>query len=121
MGFFEIFLFSQVIFWKNKTLTPLDNYSTYLSSIGITFQNEEKYSTQYNYSILQLEYFFLTSFTMTRTSKHNDWISWSFLSTPTAARSARGHDKVQTCYSHQGNNDTRILGEKFQEYGGRLQ
>ena len=24
------------------------------------------------------------------------------------ARSARGRDKVQTCYSHQGNNDTRI-------------
>ena len=27
-------------------------------SIGITFQNKEKYLTQYNYSILQLEYFF---------------------------------------------------------------
>ena len=31
---------------------------------------------------------------------------------PAAARSAQGHDKVQTCYSHQGNNDTRIFGEK---------
>ena len=40
---------------------------------------------------------------------------------PAAARSARGHDKVQTCYSHQGNNHTCTLEEKFQEYGGRLQ
>ena len=32
---------------------------------------------------------------------------------PATARSARGPDKVQTCYSHEGNNDTRILGEKF--------
>ena len=42
MGFFEIFLFSQVIFWKNKTLTSLDNYSTYLPSSGIAFQNKGK-------------------------------------------------------------------------------
>ena len=39
---------------------------------------------------------------------------------PAAARSARGRDKEQTCYSHLGDNDTRILGEKFQEHGGRL-
>ena len=59
MRFSEIFLFSKIIFWKKKTLTSLDNYSTLLPSTGITFQNKEKNSTQYNYSILQLEYFFL--------------------------------------------------------------
>ena len=32
---------------------------------------------------------------------------------PAAARLARGRDKVQTCYSHLGNNDTRILGKSF--------
>ena len=48
---------------------------------------------------------------------HTSWL----LEKPAAARLAQGRDKVQICYSHQGNNDTRILGEKFQEYGGRLQ
>ena len=43
---------------KEKTLTSLDNYSTSLPSTGITFQDKGKYSTQYSYSILQLEYFF---------------------------------------------------------------
>ena len=33
---------------------------TLFSLTGITFQNKDKYSTQYNYSTLQLEYFFLT-------------------------------------------------------------
>ena len=42
MGFSKTFLFSQITFWKKKTLTFLD-----------------KYSTQYNYSILQFEYFLL--------------------------------------------------------------
>jgi len=51
--------FSKITFWKKKILTFLVNYSTLLSLTGITFQNKEKYSTQYNYSILQLEYFFL--------------------------------------------------------------
>ena len=58
MGFSETFLFSKKLHSGKKTLTPLVNYSTLLSSTGITFQNKEKYSTQYNYSILQLEYFF---------------------------------------------------------------
>src|SRR6185312_7351269 len=86
-------------------------------STGITLQNKKKYSTQYNYSILQLEYFFLSNFSATRVCSHTSWLPRK----PAAARSARGRDKVQTCYSHQGNNDTRILGEKFQQYGGRLQ
>ena len=88
------------------------HYSTLLSLTRITFQNKEKYSTQYNYSILQLEYFFLTNFTATRVCMHTSWL----FEKPAAARSARGYDKVQTCYSHQGNNDTRILGEKFQQF-----
>ena len=53
---------------------------------------------------------------MTRVYTHTSWLPEK----PVAAKSARGRDKVQTCYSHQGNNDTRILGEKFQEFGGRL-
>ena len=95
-GFSEIFPFSKITFWKEKTLTSLVNYSTLLSSTGITFQNKEKYSTHYNYSILQLEYLFLTNFTTTRVFMHTSW----FLEKPAAARSARGRDKVQTCYSH---------------------
>ena len=81
---------------KKKTLTSLVNYSTLLSSTGITFQNKEKYSTQYNYSTIQLEYFFLTNFTMTRVCKHTSWLPEK----PATARSARGRDKVQTCYFH---------------------
>ena len=46
--------------WEKKTLTSLVDYLTHFSLTGITFQNKDKYSTQYNYSILQLEYFFLT-------------------------------------------------------------
>ena len=42
MGFSETFLFSQITFWKKKTLTSLDNYSTYLPSSGIAFQNKGK-------------------------------------------------------------------------------
>ena len=61
--------------------------------------------------------FFLTKLTATRVFMHTSWLPEK----PAAARLARGRDKVQTCYSHQGNNDTRILGEKFQEFGGRLQ
>ena len=78
MGFSKTFLFSKITFWKKKILTSLVNYSTLLLSTGITFQDKGKYSTQYNYLILQLEYFFLTGFTMTRTSMHTAWISWSF-------------------------------------------
>ena len=96
MGFFELFPFSKIIFWKKKTLTSLVNYSSLLSSIGITFQNKEKYSTQYNYSILQLEYLFLTSFTTTRVCTHTSWLPEKHAT----ARSARGRDKVQTCYFH---------------------
>ena len=33
---------------------------TLFSLTGITFQNKDKYSTQYDYSTLQLEYIFLT-------------------------------------------------------------
>ena len=112
------FLFSQdYILKKEKTLTSLDNYSTLLLSTGITFQDKGKYSTQYNYSILQLEYFFLTNFTAPRVYTHISWLPEK----PAKVRSAQGRDKVQTCYSHQRNNDTRILEEKFQEFGGRLQ
>ena len=38
MGFSETFPFSKITFWKKKTLTSLVNYSTNLSSTGITFQ-----------------------------------------------------------------------------------
>ena len=109
-GIFLDISFSKITFWKKKTLTSLVNYST-----EITFQNKEKYSTHYNYSILQLEYFISSKFTVTRVFMHTSWLPEK----SAAARSARSHDKVQTCYFHQGNNDTRILGEKFQEYGGR--
>ena len=95
-GISEIFPFSKVTFWKEKTLTSLVNYSTLLFSTGITIQNKEKYSTHYNYSILQLEYFFLTNFTMTRVCTHTSWLPEK----PAAARSARGRDKVQTYYFH---------------------
>ena len=57
MGFFETFPFSKITFWKEKTLTSLVDYLTLFSLTGITFQNKDKYSTQYNYSTLQLEYF----------------------------------------------------------------
>ena len=40
---------------------------------------------------------------------HTSWLPKK----PAATRSAQGRDKVQTCYSHQGNNDTFILGENF--------
>jgi hypothetical protein len=45
------------------------NYSILLPSTRNTFQYKEKYSTQYNYSILQLEYFFI-NFTMPRICMH---------------------------------------------------
>ena len=58
-GFSETFSFSKITFWKKeKTLSSLNNYSTSLLSTGITFQDKGKYSAQYNYSILQLKYFF---------------------------------------------------------------
>ena len=41
-GFSETFLFSKITFWKKKTLTSLDNYSTHLPSTGITFHNKGK-------------------------------------------------------------------------------
>ena len=48
-------------FWdyilEKKTLTSLVDYLTLFSLTGIIFQNKDKYSTQYNYSTLQLEYF----------------------------------------------------------------
>ena len=117
MGFSETFTFSKdYILEKENTHIP----SQLLDSSFLDWDyilEQKKYSTQYNYSILQLEYFFLTNLTATRVCTHTSWLPEK----PAAARSARGHDKVQTCYSHQGNNDTRILGEKFQEYGGRLQ
>ena len=55
--------FSEITFWKKKTLTSLVDYSTLLSLTRITFQNKGKYLTQYKYSTLQLEYFFLPNFT----------------------------------------------------------
>ena len=61
--FKETFLFLRLNSGKRKTLTFLINYSTLLFLTRITFQNKKKYSTQYNYSILQLEYFFLHNFT----------------------------------------------------------
>ena len=42
VGFSETFLFSEITFWKKKTLTSLDNYSTHISSTGIAFQNKGK-------------------------------------------------------------------------------
>ena len=72
MGFSKTFLFSKTTFWKKKILTPLVNYSIFYCDY---IQDKRKYSTQYNYLILQLEYFFLTSFTMTQTYMHTSWIS----------------------------------------------
>ena len=40
MEFSETFLFCEIIFWKKKTLTSLNNYSTILPSTEITFQNK---------------------------------------------------------------------------------
>ena len=36
----ETFLFSEITFWKKKTLTSHDNYSINLPFTGITFQNK---------------------------------------------------------------------------------
>ena len=51
---------------------------------------------------------------------HTSWLPEK----PAATRSAQGRDKVQTCYSHQGNNDTFILGENIKsleaDYSNRL-
>ena len=57
--FTETFLFLKDYILEKKTLTSLVDYSTLFSLTGITFQNKDKYSTKYNYSTLQLEYFFL--------------------------------------------------------------
>ena len=40
--FLKTFLFLKITFWKKKTLTSLVNYSTFLSSTGITFQDKGK-------------------------------------------------------------------------------
>ena len=53
----ETFLFLRLYSGK-ETLTSLVDYSTLFSLSGIIFQNKNKYSTQYNYSTIQLEYFF---------------------------------------------------------------
>jgi len=69
-------------FWdyilEKKTLTSLVDYSTFFPLTGITFQNKDKYSTQYNYSTLQLEYFFLTKLYNDSDLHVIAWISWSF-------------------------------------------
>ena len=57
MGFSRDIPFSWDYILEKKTLTSLVDYSTPFSLTGITFQNKDKYSTQYNYSTLQLEYF----------------------------------------------------------------
>ena len=63
-GFSGTFIFfSKITFWKKKTLTSLVDYSTLFSLTEITFQNKSKYSTQYKYSTLQLEYFLWHNFT----------------------------------------------------------
>ena len=120
MGFSETFPFSKKItFWKKKTLTSLVNYSTLLFLTGITFHNKEKYSTQYNYSIFQLEYFFLPKFTKQLGSACTllgFLRSMLLLDWPEAVTKY-----IQTYYSHFGNNDICIQGDKLQEYGGRLQ
>ena len=66
-------------FWdyilEKKTLTSLVDYLTSFSLTRITFQNKDKYSTQYNYSILQLEYFLLHNFTNDSVLHACAWIS----------------------------------------------
>ena len=42
---------------------------------------------------------------------HTSWLPGK----PAADKSARDYDKVQTCYSHSGNNDICIQGDKLQE------
>ena len=63
MGFSRDIPFFWDYILEKKTLTSLVDYSTPFSLTGITFQNKDKYSTQYNYSTLQLEYFLLHNFT----------------------------------------------------------
>ena len=54
----ETFLFWDYILEK-KTLTSLVDYLTLFFLTGNTFQNKDKYSTQYNYSTLQLKVLFI--------------------------------------------------------------
>ena len=70
-GFSETFLFSEITFWKKKTLTSLDNYSASRPSSGITFQNKGKVLD----TVQQLEYFSLNCFTTTRVCMHTPCIS----------------------------------------------
>ena len=116
-GFSETFLFSKITFWKKKTLTSLNNYSTILPSTEITFQNKGEVLD--TVQLLDITFRVLSSknFTTTRVYTHTSWL----LKKHAAARSARGHVNVQTYYSHFGNKDIRIQGDKLQEYGGRLQ
>ena len=90
---------------------------TLFSLTGITFQEQGKVLDIVQLLDITTRVLYPKNFTTTRVSTHSSWLPKK----PAAARSARGRDKVQTCYSHQGNNDTCILGEKFQEYEGRLQ
>ena len=41
-GIFLRYIFSEITFWKKKTLTSLDNYSTHLPYTGITFHYKGK-------------------------------------------------------------------------------
>jgi hypothetical protein len=115
--FKETFLFLKITFWKKKTLTFLVDYSTLLFLTGITFQicKSTRHSTTTRY--YNSSTFSYITLQTTRVCTHTSWLPEK----PAAARSARGHDKVQTCYSHQGNIDTCTLGGMFQEFGGRLQ
>ena len=55
--FWDIFFFEDYILEIENNHIPCQ----LLDFIEITIQDKGKYSTQYNYSILQLEYFFLTT------------------------------------------------------------
>jgi len=113
----ETFLFLKITFWKRKN-THIPSQLLDFPFLNWDYIPRTRKSTRHSTTTryYNSSTFYITLQT-TRVCTHTSWLPEK----STIARSAWGRDKVQTCYSHQGNNDTRILGEKFQEYGGRLQ
>ena len=62
-GFSEIFFFLRLHSGKRKHSHPQPTTRLSFPYLGLHSRTKQKYSTQYNYSILQLEYFFLPNFT----------------------------------------------------------
>ena len=74
MGFSETFPFSKITFWKKKTLTSLDNYSTSLPSTRITFQNKGKVLDTVQLLDVTIQVLSSKNFTTTRVYTHTSWL-----------------------------------------------